>query len=84
MVSNYLSIRVVLITNPLLVQIDLTVPIDIEITIFCRVLLLMHSMAVNFILWMMVENKGALLKNNISALMVIFLLVSIIYFGTVI
>ena len=53
---NYLSIRLVLILNPLLMYIDLIFPIEIMIRF--GFLLLIHSMVANFILRLMVTKKG--------------------------
>ena len=54
--SNYLFIRVVLISNPPLMYMYLTV--SIEYVVWFRLLFLMHSMIVNLILRLMVANKG--------------------------
>ena len=68
--SNSLSIREVLILNHLLMYMELKVYIEL-VSLF-RVLLLMNLMAVNFILHMMVSQKGILLENITSPLMVMF------------
>ena len=61
--SNCLSIRLVLILNPLLVYMDLTVAI---VCVRCfRVLLVMNLMVEKFILQPIVANEGILLTNRI-------------------
>ena len=80
--SNYQQIRTVLISNHLLKYIDLMVSIELKICF--RFQLIMHYVMVNFMLQLMVTNKGILLTNNMSFLMVMLLLDFIIYLGTVI
>ena len=70
--SKYTSIREVLILNPLLLYMDLTVPIEWVISF--RFMLLMH-----FRLKLMSEEKGIFSKNMISTFMVMFLLDLIMY-----
>ena len=75
--SKYTSIREVLILNPLLLYMDLTVPIEWVISF--RFMLLMHLILMNFRLKLMSEEKGIFSKNMISTFMVMFLLDLIMY-----
>ena len=80
--SNYPFIRLVLISNTLLVYIDLSIPI--EPTSLFIVLLMVHFMVVNFMFQLMFLNKGILFTNYIPPLVVMFLLDFIISLVTVI
>ena len=80
--SNSQSIKAVLISNTLLVYTDLTVPMELMISLW--ILCMMHSMVVNLMLGMMVVKKSTLLANKVPPMMVMFLFALIIYFSTVI
>ena len=79
---NSVFIRGVLISNPLLVYIDLMV--SIGLTSCFRVLLLMHSMVVKFMLRLIFMNKGIVFTNKMSLLILMLFLDFITPLGTVI